>query len=86
MTFPCVLLVWFPAAFVGDFGCPWRPAELEKPLKFMQLSSKTKGRPNVVHAEFGMPPGSILGSFWKPVGGLGVLLDDLVASFMEVDF
>ena len=39
-----------------------------KSVKFMQPSSEIKGHTNLVYAGFGMPPGSILGSSWRPVG------------------
>ena len=57
-----------PGIIFRRFRCAWRPSELEKPLIFTQPSSEIKGHTHLVYAGFGMPPGSILVSFWRPAG------------------
>ena len=60
--------------------------EHEKPCKCIVPSFKIKGWLNIMKARSGRSPDSIFHGFGTALGGMGQLLDDLVASFLEVSF
>ena len=60
--------------------------EHEKPCKFMVLSFKSKGLLNNMKARSWRSQDSIFLGFVTALGGMEELLDDIVASLLEVGF